>query len=55
MSSFEKRTTRNGLEYRLEYDVGIDFRSDEGVLRCFCQAHGRTIGVTSISFTDLAG
>jgi hypothetical protein len=55
MSGFEQRTTKIGLEYRLEYKVGIDFRSDEGILRCFCQANGRTIGVTSISFTDLSG
>jgi len=55
MSGFKQRTTENGLEYRLEYKIGIDFRSDEGILRCFCQANGRTIGVTSISFTDLSG
>ncbi|KAK3897932.1 heat shock protein SSA3 [Staphylotrichum tortipilum] len=55
MSGFKTRTTEEGLEYRLEYKIGIDFRSDEGVLRCFCQVHGRTIGVTSISFTDLSG
>lgn len=55
MSGFKTRTTEKGIEYRLEYKVGIDFRSDEGILRCFCQANGRTIGVTSISFTDLSG
>jgi hypothetical protein len=56
MSTFEQRTGANGrLEYKLEYQLGVDFRSDEGVLRCFCMADGKTIGVTTISFTDLAG
>ncbi len=55
MSSFGQRKMATGIEYRLEYEVGVDFRSDEGVLRCFSQADGRTIGVTTINFTDLAG
>ncbi|KAG7285850.1 hypothetical protein NEMBOFW57_008144 [Staphylotrichum longicolle] len=55
MSRFETRITEAGTEYKLEYEVGVDFRSDEGVLRCFCRAHGATIGVTTISFTDLSG
>jgi hypothetical protein len=55
MSTFKQRTGANGLEYKLDYQLGVDFRSDEGVLRCFCMADGKTIGVTTISFTDLAG
>ncbi len=55
MSRFRKKTLTMGTEFRLEYEICIDFRSDEGVLRCFCRAHGRTIGVTTISFTDLVG
>ncbi|KAH6612882.1 hypothetical protein B0J18DRAFT_447382 [Chaetomium sp. MPI-SDFR-AT-0129] len=55
MSRFRTETTATGMKYGLEYGVCVDFRSDEGLLRCFCQAHGRTIGVTTISFTDLAG
>ncbi|KAL2138658.1 hypothetical protein VTI28DRAFT_6461 [Corynascus sepedonium] len=53
MSAFQQRTVPGGVEYKLEYEMGIDFRSDEGVLRCFCLADGKTIGVTTISFTDL--
>ncbi|KAK4252159.1 hypothetical protein C7999DRAFT_37133 [Corynascus novoguineensis] len=53
MSTFQQRTVPGGVEYKLEYEMGIDFRSDEGVLRCFCLADGKTIGVTTISFTDL--
>ena len=55
MSRFKQRTGSKGLEYKLDYQLGVDFRSDEGVLRCFCLADGKTIGVTTISFTDLAG
>jgi hypothetical protein len=55
MSGFRKRMGENRLEYELAYQIGVDFRSDEGVLRCFCLADGKTIGVTTISFTDLAG
>jgi hypothetical protein len=55
MSSFRRRTMATGIEYRLEYQVGVDFRSDEGVLRCFSLADGRTIGVTRINFKDIAG
>lgn len=55
MTRFETRMGTKGLEYRLEFKLGVDFRSDEGVLRCFCQADGKTIGVTTINFTDLAG
>jgi hypothetical protein len=55
MSTFEQRTGADGLEYKLDYQLGVDFRSEEGVLRCFCMADGKTIGVTTISFTDLAG
>ena len=53
MSGFKQRRLLSGVEYRLEYEVGVDFRSDEGILRCFCLADGKTIGVTTISFTDL--
>ena len=55
MSRFQTRRQVTGVEYMLQYEIGIDLRSDEGVLRCFCVANGRTIGVTTIGFTDLAG
>ena len=55
MSTFMTRTVSTGIEYRLEYEICVEFRSEEGVLRCFCQAQGRTVGVTTISFTDLVG
>ncbi|KAK3897524.1 hypothetical protein C8A05DRAFT_19735 [Staphylotrichum tortipilum] len=55
MSTFRKRMTLTGVEYELRFEVGVEFRSDEGVLRCFCQSQGKTIGTTSISFTDVAG
>jgi hypothetical protein len=55
MSGFRKRMSVGRLEYELAYQIDVDFRSDEGVLRCFCMADGKTIGVTTISFTDLAG
>lgn len=55
MSRFRKRTLATKTELRLEYEVCINFRPDEGVLRCFCRANGSTIGVTTISFTDLVG
>ncbi|KAK4108030.1 actin-like ATPase domain-containing protein [Canariomyces notabilis] len=55
MTRFEKRTVRGRIEYKLDYEVGVDFRAEEGVLRCFCLADGKTIGVTTISFTDLTG
>lgn len=55
MNRFKQRTGTKGLEYKLDYQLGVDFRSDEGFLRCFCLADGKTIGVTTITFTDLAG
>jgi hypothetical protein len=53
MTQFKQRTVRGGVEYKLDYEIGVDFRADEGVLRCFCLADGKTIGVTTISLTDL--
>ncbi|KAL2164318.1 hypothetical protein VTH06DRAFT_3534 [Thermothelomyces fergusii] len=54
MSMFRQRTTTWGyVKYELRYDVAVDFRADEGILRCFCLADGETIGVTTISFADL--
>ncbi len=53
MSNFKTRTTDKGLEYQLEYQVAVAFRADEGVLRCFCMSNGKTIGSTTIKFTDL--
>ena len=53
MSRFEQRMVLSSVEYHLKYEVGVNFRSDEGILRCFCLADGKTIGVTKISFDDL--
>ncbi|KAK4152182.1 heat shock protein SSA3 [Chaetomidium leptoderma] len=53
MSRFQRKIVGAELVYKLEYDVGVDFRSDEGVLRCFALADGKTIGVSTINFTDL--
>ena len=55
MSTFRTRTQSTGTEYRLEYEICVNFRADEGVLRCFCRANGRAIGVTTFSFADLVG
>jgi molecular chaperone DnaK (HSP70) len=55
MSTFRQKRELTGTQYRLEFEVGVDFRSDEGVLRCFCLADGKTVGVTTINFTDLTG
>ncbi|KAL7919154.1 hypothetical protein ACQKWADRAFT_323202 [Trichoderma austrokoningii] len=52
MSKFQRRTTSSGIEYKLEYEIRVDFRSEEGVLRFSCVSNGRTIGATSISFSD---
>lgn len=56
MSRFEQRVSlsQTHVEYNLDFEIGVQFRSDEGVLRCFCLADGKTIGVTKISFADLA-
>lgn len=53
MSRFKRRVQPTGVEYQLEFQLGVDFRSEEGILRCFCLADGKTIGVTKIDFTDL--
>ncbi|KAL2181474.1 uncharacterized protein P884DRAFT_281709 [Thermothelomyces heterothallicus CBS 202.75] len=53
MSMFRQRTVSGCVEYELKYEIGVDFRADEGILRCFCLADGKTVGVTTISFTDL--
>lgn len=55
MSKFQSRNVRGRVEYKLDFQVGVDFRADEGILHCFSQAQGRTIGVTTISFADLVG
>jgi hypothetical protein len=53
MSRFEQKMGPTGVEYKLEFELGVDFRSDEGILRCFCLADGKTIGVAKIDFTEL--
>ncbi|RYO94325.1 hypothetical protein DL766_000602 [Monosporascus sp. MC13-8B] len=52
MSRFQKRNTSSGIEYNLQYQFKIDFRTDEGVLRYSCVSNGKTIGATTISFTE---
>ncbi|KXX73243.1 Heat shock protein SSA3 [Madurella mycetomatis] len=55
MSRFEQRQGDFGTEFDLEYQIGVKFRSDEGVLKCFCLSEGRLIGDATISFTEIAG
>lgn len=52
-SNFRQRQGESGTEYKLSFDVVIEFRSDEGVLNCFCLSGGKKIGVTTISFAEL--
>lgn len=52
MSKFQWRNTSNGIEYNLEYEIRIDFTSQEGVLMYSCISSGKTIGVTTIDFSD---
>jgi len=52
MSRFQSRNTSSGIEYNLQYQFKIDFRTDEGVLKYSCVSNGRTIGTTTINFTD---
>ena len=52
MSGFRWRNISNGIEYNLEYEIRIDFRSQEGVLGYSCISSGKTIGVTTIDFSD---
>ncbi|KAK3362433.1 hypothetical protein B0T25DRAFT_561503 [Lasiosphaeria hispida] len=56
MAGFEKKNLKEGrgkVKYKVEYEVNVDFRSDVGVLRCFCTSRGKTIGATSLHFSDL--
>lgn len=39
--------------YKLDYQVGVEFDTNEAVLKCFCQMDGKRIGVTSISYSEL--
>ncbi len=52
MSRFPKRNVSSGIEYNLEYQFKIDFRSDEGVLQYSCVSNGKMLGTTSINFTQ---
>ncbi|KAK3374126.1 hypothetical protein B0T24DRAFT_577000 [Lasiosphaeria ovina] len=55
MSKFDKRPGPHGTEYRLKFKICMEFRSDEGVLKCFCLSQGQKIGVTTIDFTESSG
>ncbi|KAM3505005.1 hypothetical protein MY11210_008142 [Beauveria gryllotalpidicola] len=52
MSRFAKRDIPSGIEYNLQYEFKIDFRSDDGVLKYSCVSDGKIIGATSIKFTE---
>ncbi|EPS39914.1 hypothetical protein H072_6309 [Dactylellina haptotyla CBS 200.50] len=52
MSLFEKRPTSSGMEYKLEYQLKIEFRSQDGVLKYSSVVNGRTIGTTTIDFNE---
>jgi len=52
-SKFQQRLVGLSIEYRLHYQVVIEFGSNEGVLNCFCVADGKRIGDTTISFGEL--
>jgi hypothetical protein len=52
-STFRQRQGEHGTEYKLSFQVVIEFGSNTGVLNCFCVSDGRRIGETTISFTEL--
>ena len=55
LSKYQRREGISGVEFKIDFKIRIDFRADEGVLRCFCVADGKTIGASTISFSDFAG
>jgi hypothetical protein len=50
MTQFQWRNTSSGIEYKLKYELRIDFRTQDGVLRYYCVSSGKTIGDTTINF-----
>jgi len=52
MSRFESRPVVGGVEYKLRYQLKVDMRTEDGVLRYSCIAEGKTIGITTIDFRE---
>ena len=52
MSTFETRQTPQGVEHRLEWQLRVDLRTTDGVLRYTSVSKGKTLGVATIDFKD---
>ena len=50
MSKFATQMTAKGIEYYLKWQLKVDLRTTDGVLRYSSVSNGKTIGVTTIDF-----
>ena len=50
MSTFETRQTSQGVEHRLRWQLRVDLRTTDGVLRYTVVSKGKTLGVATIDF-----
>lgn len=52
MAQFKSRRIQGGVEYNVHYQVKVDMRSEDGLLRYSCIAGDKTVGITTIDFME---
>jgi len=52
MSRFRSQRTAAGTSYEVQYELKVDMRTEDGVLKYTCIADGKTVGITTIDFRE---